>query len=462
MVPATELAELVVGTLILALGLASIAVGVVPARERTPLWLGLFAALYGIRLAADSELLHAQLGFGARFWDYLDAFVTYTIIAPGARFLESAIGPGWRGSLRRCWQALAAYAVLAMTNDLWRGEPGATLWLNPPAVVTAAGIGIGHVIAHWRRQRWSREGFVVLAGGLCFAAVALYETVSGGSTLGRGTSVELEPAAMLVFLASLGYFVGGRILAGERRLVSVSRELDLARQIQRSILPAATPALPGLRVATRYLPMGEVAGDFYDFQENGSDRLGLIVADVSGHGVPAALVASMVKVAFAAEAERLEEPGLVLQSMNRTLCGKFERAYVTACCGVFKDSGRRLAYSLAGHPAPLLRRADGRLERLEQGGIPLTFDPEAAYPGAELTLEPGDRILFFTDGLLEAPNALDEFFGDARLAQALEAGASLTAEALADRLLGELRSWVGPDASLHDDVTLVVVEVARA
>jgi phosphoserine phosphatase RsbU/P len=462
MAPATELAEAIVGTLIFTLGLVSIGFGALPSRDRTPLWLGLFAALYGIRLAADSELLRALFGVGAGFWDYIDAFITYGILMPGARFLDAAIGPGWRGALRRCWQALALYAVLAMTNDLWRGEPGATLWLNPPAVVTSASIGIAHVIAHWRRQRWSREGFVVLAGGLCFAAVALYETLSGGSTLGRGTSVELEPAAMLLFLASLLYFVGGRILAGERRLILVSRELDLARQIQRSILPAVTPTVPGLRLAARYLPMGDVAGDFYDFQENGSDGLGLIVADVSGHGIPAALVASMVKVAFAAEAERLQDPGLVLQNMNRTLCGKFERTYVTACCGMLTDSGRRLTYSLAGHPAPMLRRSDGRLERLEQGGMPLTFDPEAAYPGAEVALEPGDRLLLFTDGLLEAPNARDEFFGDARLAQALEAGASLTAEALADRLLGELRSWVGPDAPLHDDVTLVVVEVARA
>jgi sigma-B regulation protein RsbU (phosphoserine phosphatase) len=458
--PATELAEAVVGTLIFTLGLVSIVFGVLPSRERTPLWLGLFASLYGIRLAADSELLRALFGVGASFWHYLDAFITYAIITPGARFLESAIGPGWRGLLRRTWQALGVYAALAIGNDLWQGEPGATLWLNPPAVVTAAGIGIAHVVAHWRRQRWSREGFVVLAGGLCFAAVALYETVSGGSTLGRGARVELEPLAMLVFLASLGYFVAGRIVAGERRLVAVSRELDLARQIQLSILPAVTPTVPGLRLAARYLPMGDVAGDFYDFETTRPGSLGLIVADVSGHGVPAALVASMVKVAFAAEAERLQDPGRVLQNMNRTLCGKFERAYVTACCGVLTDSGRRLAYSLAGHPAPLLRHADGRLERLERGGMPLTFDLDAAYPGGEVALAPGDRLLFFTDGLLEAPNARDEFFGDAQLARTLEAGVWLETEALADRLVEELRRWIGPDAPLHDDVTLVVVDVS--
>lgn len=458
----TELAEAIVGTLIFTFGLLSIAFGVLPSRERTPLWLGLFAALYGIRLAADSELLRVLFGVGARFWDYVDAFITYVILTPGARFLDSTIGPGWFGALRRSWQVLAIYAVLAMANDLWRGEPGATLWMNAPAVLTAGSIGIAHVIAHWRRQRWSREGLVVLAGGLCFAAVAFYETVSGGGMLGRGDGVDLEPVAMLVFLASLGYFVGGRIIAGERRLVRVSRELDLARQIQRSILPGATPSVPGLRVAARYLPMSDVAGDFYDFETSRPGCLGFIVADVSGHGIPAALVASMVKVAFAAEAARLVVPGLVLENMNRTLYGKFERAYVTACCGLFADSGRRLAYSLAGHPAPLLRRTDGRLERLEQGGLPLTFDPEVSYPTAEVALDPGDRLLLFTDGLLEAPNAKDEFFGDARLEQAIAEGAPLSAEALAERLVVELRHWIGPGVSPHDDVTIVVVDVGRA
>ena len=141
---------------------------------------------------------------------------------------------------------------------------------------------------------------------------------------------------------------------------------------------------------------------------------------------------------------------------------EFERAYVTACCALLTDSGRRLVYSLAGHPPPLLRRADGRLERLELGSLPLTLDPGAAYPSGAVSLAPGDRLLVFTDGLVDAPNAKEELFGAARLRQVLEANAALTADALAERLVEELRLWIGPDAPLHDDVTLVVVDVAGA
>jgi sigma-B regulation protein RsbU (phosphoserine phosphatase) len=419
-----------------------------------------FASLYGIRLAADSEFLRALFGAGPRFWAYLDAFITYLILTPAALFLSALLGPGWHGALRRTWQALLAYAAFAIAHDLVRGE-SAAMWMNVPAVVVSVGIGLAHLFARWREQAWwSAEARVALAGGLLFTAAALYETFAGGGLLGEG--VDLEPIAMLVFLGSLGYFVGRRIVAGEQRLASVSRELELARQIQRSLLPRSAPAIPGLRVATRYLPMGEVAGDFYDFQTARPNTLGLVVADVSGHGVPAALVASMVKVAFAAESARHEAPGLVLQNMNRTLCGKFERAYVTACCGLFTESGKHLAYSLAGHPAPLVRRAEGGIERLDQGGLPLTFDPEAPYPTAEVTLSPGDRLLFFTDGLVEAPNAKEEFFGDARLEQTFADGTGLSAEEFAERLVAEVRHWIGADASLHDDVTVVVVDITHA
>src|SRR3972149_7499639 len=126
---------------------------------------------------------------------------------------------------------------------------------------------------------------VAVAGCLVLVGVATYQALGG--------EVQLEPFAMLVFMTSVGYLVAQRMLAGERRLVAVSRELDLAREIQQSILPRALPDIPGLRVAARYLPMSDVGGDFYDFDTQRANRLGVIVADVTGHGVPAALGASV-------------------------------------------------------------------------------------------------------------------------------------------------------------------------
>lgn len=368
----------------------------------------------------------------------------------------------WRSSCRarclanseyRTWQAAAAYALLAMAHDLARRQPGATLWLNAPVVLTIGGIATAHVLGHWWRDRWPREYRVAAVGGLAFVGVATYETLGG--------TLELESFAMLAFMLSVGYLVAQRMLASERQLVAVSRELELARKIQQSILPRELPHVAGLSVAARYIPMSAIGGDFYDFNTEQANRLGVIVADVSGHGVPAALVASMVKIAFAAEAERLDDSGLALMNINRTLCGRFQGAYVTACCGFIDTLTGKLTYSSAGHPAPLLRRRDGRVEQLQQRGLLLAFDAHAQYATAEAALHPGDRLVCFSDGLVEACNGSDEFFGDARLEQCVAASAAITPEQCVEEIVAEVRRWVGSDTPLQDDVTLVVIDVGE-
>jgi phosphoserine phosphatase RsbU/P len=455
MIPASELSDAIVGVLILAVGLVALAFAAMrlPSRDRVPFWFGLFACLYGVRLAGGSELVRAFIPLSPIAWTHGGAFITYAILVPAALFVESLFGPGWRGLLRRLWQGLAVYATLAIANDLVRGEPRASMWLNAPAAITFATIGTAHLIAYWRWTEWSRGFRVAVIGGLLFGAGAAYETLGG--------TVPVEAVAMLVFVASLGYLVAERMLDGERRLVAVSRELELARQIQQSILPRTVPRVAGLRLAACCLPMSDVAGDFYDLVPWRPGSLALVVADVSGHGVPAALVASMVKVAFAAEADRLDAPGIALTNMNRTLCGRFEGAYVTACCALVDTAGGRVRYARAGHPPPLLRRADGRIERLDAGGLALVFDPAAEYTTTDVALGSGDRLVFFSDGLLEATNPRDEFFGDRRLEQLLADPAPLAPGPFLDRLVQELRAWIGRPAELQDDVTVVVVDLGE-
>lgn len=452
MVSATELSEVVIASLVFAMGAIAIASAVwrLPSGDRTPLWFGLFACLYGVRLAGESELVQPALP--EVVWRHLGAFITYAILVPVGLFIESLFGPGWHLTLRRAWQVAAVYAGLAIAHDLIRRQPGGALWLNAPAVFTVSGIALAHVLAHGRRHTWPREFRVAVVGGLIFIGVAAYQTLGG--------AVPLEPFAMLAFMTSVGYVVAQRLLAGERRLVAVSRELDLAREIQQSILPRTLPAVAGLDVAARYLPMSDIGGDFYDFDTERPDRLGVIVADVTGHGVPAALVASMVKIAFVAEADRLDAPGLALRNINRTLCGRFAGAYVTAFCGVIDTADRRLRYASAGHPAPMLRRRDGRVEQLDQRGLLLAFDPDAQYATADVALDPGDRLLFFSDGVVEACSPGGDYFGEARLEQLLAAGGSVGPGPFVDRIVAEVRRWIGPDTPLQDDVTIVVVDVA--
>jgi serine phosphatase RsbU (regulator of sigma subunit) len=260
-------------------------------------------------------------------------------------------------------------------------------------------------------------------------------------------------------MTSVGYLVARRMRASESTLAAMSRELELARKIQQSILPRSLPEVRGLEVAACYLPMSQIGGDFYDFDTHHPGRLGLIVADASGHGVPAALVASMVKIAFAAETDRVDRPGLALANINRTLCDRFEGAYVTACCAFIDPVRRTLTYSSAGHPAPLLRRKDGHVESLGGHGLLLAFDPRAQYETSEVGLQPGDRVVFFSDGLIEAANPKDEFFGDNRLAEVVAGNSASTPSLFVEQILAELRAWTGPMAELQDDVMLVAVDV---
>jgi sigma-B regulation protein RsbU (phosphoserine phosphatase) len=150
----------------------------------------------------------------------------------------------------------------------------------------------------------------------------------------------------------------------------------------------------------------------------------------------------------------------MLANMNRRLYGTFQGAFVTACCAFIDTRRHTLTYANAGHPPPLLRRSNGQVESLQEHGIFLAFDPRSTYASAEVELRPGDRIVLYSDGLMEASNARDEYFGDARLEHVVASSAAATPGQFVDEMIAELRRWVGPDAPLQDDVTLVVIDIS--
>jgi sigma-B regulation protein RsbU (phosphoserine phosphatase) len=261
-------------------------------------------------------------------------------------------------------------------------------------------------------------------------------------------------------MAVLGYIAVSRVLGDERRLLALSQELETARRIQASILPRRVPTVAGLQVAVRCESMAAVGGDFYDFapREGG---LGLLVADVSGHGVPAALVASMVKVAFEAQGGHFDEPASVLRGMNRVLCRTLDGPFVTAVYVDLEPGSGRIRLAGAGHPPALLFRAPGgEVEELIENGLVMGFDGAESYTSIERHARPGDRLLMFTDGVIEATNPSDEPFGLGRLAAAVRDGTGLEPGRLADHVLAELRRYRGKSAlGFEDDVTLAVAEL---
>jgi serine phosphatase RsbU (regulator of sigma subunit) len=245
------------------------------------------------------------------------------------------------------------------------------------------------------------------------------------------------------------------------QLLSIRKEMETAREIQHSILPFQVPKIQGLDIAARYIPMTAVAGDFYDFIPVDEKRLGILVADVSGHGMPSALIASMLKIALAAQTPNAADPAKVLLGLNQALCGKFQHHFVTAAY-VFVDLEKQtLTYAGAGHPPLLLWDRTGGLRSVEENGLFLGRFPFATYTSIELPLTPDGWFLLYSDGIPETENHAEAAFGDERLREVLESDRSSSADEFADRLLREVDAWAarGPGEEAEDDVTLVAVHV---
>jgi sigma-B regulation protein RsbU (phosphoserine phosphatase) len=245
----------------------------------------------------------------------------------------------------------------------------------------------------------------------------------------------------------------------------LEEELRIARQIQMSLLPGeGLVSVPGVRIAALCLPAAEVGGDYYDLIPLGDTRMGVLVADVSGKGTSAALYMAELKGLVLSLSRIYDSPKRLLSEANRILGANMDaRSFVTMTYAVVDTAARRMRYARAGHsPLIQLRARTGRSAVLAPAGLGLGLDPgerfDKVLEESELALEPGDFFLFFTDGLSEAMNAGSELFGEGRLRRILEEGASLGSEEMRERILEEVRRFVG-DALAHDDMTLVVLKV---
>jgi PAS domain S-box-containing protein len=235
----------------------------------------------------------------------------------------------------------------------------------------------------------------------------------------------------------------------------IEQELHVARLIQQTLLPKSLPGLAGYDVAAYYRPARQVGGDFYDFLELPDGRLGLIVGDVSGKGVPAAIVMAIARTMLRA-AYRLGSPGEILEHVNDILYPDIPPNMFVTCVAALLDSRTgRLQYANAGHDLPYLRRADG-VGELRATGVPLGLMPAMTYEQKEIILKPGDSVLFYSDGLVEAHDSQRELFGFPRMKGFV--GAHPGGAKLIDALLAELERFTGEEWEQEDDITLLTLQ----
>jgi phosphoserine phosphatase RsbU/P len=264
------------------------------------------------------------------------------------------------------------------------------------------------------------------------------------------------------------HFLGGLLMfallileVGDR--VVMKRDLQIAKEIQAWLLPANAPQIPGLEIAFATRPANTVAGDYYDVfarpASAASETFLIAIADVAGKSVPAA----MLMATFQASLKTLSAiPGSLTElvgRMNHYACSNSQngRRFTTAFIAEYTPATRTLAYVNAGHNNPILRRPTGAIERLQVGGVPLGIMEGAVYESATITLQTGDWLVIFTDGVVEAENNAQQEYGETRLMVVLHSGVALAPNMLLPTILADLDRFTG-DAPQHDDVTLILVK----
>ena len=458
-----DLPLLILGSIIAGIGLAAVVVQLSRWRsgERVLLWFGLFAGPYGLRLLANTIPFQMAFGEPQRFWPFVGRLVDFATMVPALLLFEDFYGKGWRSSVRWLIGVYVVFATIGFASIVIQRRPDllptagiGTVFLLP--AILLLGRLMGYEPPHVQDQ-----------GVLFLGLFALFLTFAHdriASTRLLDWHADTEPYGLFLLICCLGYVATRRVLANERLLISLGEEMRAATRIQSSILPRTNPEIGSFHLAVRYAPMTAVAGDFYDFLVIRPGCLGIVVADVAGHGVPAALVASMVKVAVSAQMDIGAEPGKVIAGLNSTLCRQAQDQYATAVYVVLDQARRTGCYSAAGHPPLLLwRRAARTLLQLNESGLLLGVRPSEEYQQTEFTLETGDRLLAYTDGLVEAENARGEPFGEARLGEFITIHGDVSAEQFAERLLDEVLGWPdnGSIRAQADDITLVVIDIGE-
>ena len=458
-----ELIEICFGTTFIVVGLIALAVAAI--RRRTGVgavvWLGIWSALYGILGLSGTPIFISALPRWARTAaPYLDVACTYlTIVVATLAWRELSLG-----KIRRILALIAlvglAIAVAGFGFFVFTGSSDKLIPYNNLLAVVDLLVLLTVIILPSLSRRYlvlpSRG--VLATGSTVFILQAVYVNLS--RPFGYQTARAWDSLAFAVLLFSLSYVALRIVFANERRLLSIENELAIARELQFSTLPTTTPEVRHLRIAAVYEPMTAVAGDFYEFLQVDEYRAGFLIADVSGHGVPAALIASMIKVAAQSVISCASDPGEVLRRLGEVLSGQLRGQFVSAAYLWIDMETRQARYSAAGHP-PLLcwRASNGELKRIESNGLLFGVLPDSVYPTCDVPFAAGDRFLLYTDGVVEPENVTGDAFGDYKLEQVLSSNQSSTASELSQQLLAEVRKWQPASVNQQDDITLLVIDV---
>src|SRR5215813_9600074 len=265
---------------------------------------------------------------------------------------------------------------------------------------------------------------------------------------------------VLMLLASQVAIIIEKVMLHEQLIEKqrLETQLEVARQVQLELLPARDPQLEGFDISAYNFPTEEVSGDYYDWVRIFDDQIGVVIADVSGKGVPAALLMAFLRASLRAASHIGYAPHISMSKVNYLLWESIERnQFVTAFYGILDATNRTLAYSNAGHNPALLMERDGTARFEERGGVPLGMFRDSRYYEYFETIEPGQLLVLYTDGLTEAMNVTEEEYGKERLVEAVRQCRHLSARDMVDQIHRDIIAWT-EGRGAHDDVTIFIIK----
>jgi sigma-B regulation protein RsbU (phosphoserine phosphatase) len=458
-----QIGGLVMGTAFLMFGFIAANLAILRRRSgfRILLWLSIWSGAYGATLlCAPPSIISAYFPSLQTCVYTIDVVLSYLMMV-FALFVWLELV---RGQLRSFLKIMIGVgSVIALAGIGWFLVTGSAdnFWLSNNLCAAGTLLVLITVVSVKRladRFLLLANRGIVMAGTFVFATQALYDNLA--RFFHYPTYRILGSLGFAALLYALALVAAQSIFTNERRLFSIEIELETARQIQASILPAGVPEMSGLRLAAAYHPMTAVAGDFYDIIRLDEHQAGFLVADVSGHGVPAALIASMIKIAMQSVVSSARDPGEVLRRIGEILGGQLRGQLVSAAYLFVDLETCRARYSAAGHPPLAYWDAAARqVLFVESNGLLFGVRKELEYPVREWTFQRGDRFLLYTDGLVEAENAAGEAFGEHRFSEIIRSHEQHPAGELSARLFDELRSWQTEPLSPQDDITWIIVDI---
>ncbi|HEY0141099.1 MAG TPA: PP2C family protein-serine/threonine phosphatase [Thermoanaerobaculia bacterium] len=438
MPPLADALTLVIATILVTIAAVLLAFSLLSGVRQTRglMLAGVFAALYATRMLTDLDALE-PIGWLDRF----RAALEYLVPLPAAFLFAHEFGGRLKRASRVIAYAFSALAVVAIPYELLIAHPYALRRLLDAVVVLFMIVFLINLFT-------ATGAKLIRLGSFVFALFVLNEHLG---VVPRGFENVMEPIGFLFFVTMVVLTLLQETIANRGRLIAVESELTTARTIQQSIIPDAPPRIEGLEIATAYHPASQVGGDFYDFVVTPDGELAVFIADVSGHGVPAALVASMLKIALAAQSE-LTDPAALLQQLNQLFCGRLKRQFFTATYAVIGSNAITLASG--GHPPPIVCSPVNGSREVHADGFVIGRMRNARFDAVTAPFVAGDTAVFYTDGIIEARSPAEEPWGSERLQAFVDAYRADSAQQIAEGIIQEVRRWGAPD----DDLTLVVVK----